>query len=62
MPQVLRGKADDPAFQAKWAAVKDAAKLRAIDKISALTGLTLANKHAMLDVQASRDESWFWSA
>ncbi|GAB4815011.1 hypothetical protein N2152v2_002057 [Parachlorella kessleri] len=55
--KALREKADDPAFQAKWRAVKEAAKLKAIDKISSLTGITLPNKHALLDVQASRRAS-----
>ena len=57
-PQELRSKADDPAFQARWQAVKDATKARAIDKIQALTGITLPNKNALLDVQVGGREGW----
>ena len=48
--QALREKADDPAFQAEWQQMKQAAKVRALARISEATGVRLP-EHAMLDVQ-----------
>ena len=52
--QELRKHASDPAFQAKWQAVKQTAKLKSIALIERLTGIPLPNKEAMLDVQVKR--------
>ena len=51
--QAIRAKADDPAFQEQWRRMKQAAKVRALAKISEATGVQLP-EHAMLDVQARR--------
>lgn len=50
--QALREKADDPAFQLEWRKMKQSAKVRALAKISAVTGVKLP-ENAMLDVQVS---------
>ena len=50
MSQGLQEKADDPAFQKQWQSMKQAAKRRALAKITAATGVQLP-ENAMLDVQ-----------
>ncbi len=51
--QAIRAKADDPAFQEQWRQMKQAAKVRALARISEATGVQLP-ENAMLDVQARR--------
>lgn len=48
--QGVREKADDPAFQREWQKMKLTAKVRALAKISAVTGVKLP-ENALLDVQ-----------
>ena len=48
--QAVREKADDPAFQLEWRKMKHTAKVRALAKISAVTGVKLP-ENALLDVQ-----------
>ena len=52
--QELRKHADDAAFQKRWQEVKQQAKSKSIALIERLTGVPLANKAAMLDVQVKR--------
>ena len=51
--QAIRAKADDPAFQEQWRQMKQAAKVRALARISEATGVQLP-ENAMLDVQVRR--------
>lgn len=51
--QGVREKADDPAFQREWQKMKLTAKVRALAKISAVTGVKLP-ENALLDVQVKR--------
>ncbi len=54
MLEALRAKADDPKLQSRWNEVKDLAKVKALERIEAVSGVRLPNKTAMLDVQVKR--------